>query len=65
MDFLISSVGIIPLVIVGHLREIMFYYPSKINFITTKANFYSDNRKNILLIFLLFIICILINKWLL
>jgi hypothetical protein len=53
---LISSVGIIPLVIVGHLREIMFYYPSKINFITTKANFYSDNRKNILLIFLLFII---------
>ena len=61
---LISSVGIIPLIIIGHLREILFYYPSKINFFKSKTNFFFDNRKNILLIFLVFIILIsLLNSY--
>jgi hypothetical protein len=55
---LISSIGIIPLIIVGHLREALFYYPSKINLTSIKKNFLSDNRKNILLVFLIFIILI-------
>ena len=55
---LISSVGIIPLIIIGHLRELVFYYPAKIDFFKTKNNFFFNNRKNILLIFLTFIILI-------
>ena len=55
---LISSVGIIPLIVIGHLREVLFYYPSKINFFEYKENFFIENRKNILLIFLVFIILI-------
>ena len=37
---LISSVGIIPLIVIGHLREVLFYYPSKINFFEYKKNFF-------------------------
>ncbi len=55
---LISSVGIIPLIIIGHLREILFYYPSKITFTKTKSSFFYNNRRNILLSFLFFIILI-------
>ncbi len=55
---LISSIGIIPLIIIGHLREVFFYYPSKINLIKIKDSFFYNNRKNILLTFLFFIILI-------
>ena len=55
---LISTIGIIPLIIIGHLREVLFYYPSKINLTKIKSNFFYDNRKNILLSFLFFIILI-------
>ena len=49
---LVSSLGIIPLIIFGHLREIFFYYPNKIEFLKIKSENFQTNRKNIILFFL-------------
>ena len=57
---LISLSGIIPLIIFGHLREFFFYYPNKIEFLEIKNRKFVNNRKNIILFFLLFIFIVTI-----
>ena len=58
-----SSVGILGFIIFGHLRELFFSYPTKLNFdINTK--FYENNRKFILISFIfIFIIISFINNY--
>ncbi len=58
-----SSIGILGFIIFGHLRELFFSYPTKLNFnIDTK--FYETNRKLILIFFVfLFVIISYINNY--
>jgi hypothetical protein len=52
---LISVVGFLGFLVAGHLREIFFFYPKKIN-INYENNFYLKYRKIILIIFFISII---------
>ncbi len=58
-----SSIGILGFIIFGHLRELFFSYPVKLNYdINTK--FYENNRKLILIFFVfLFVIISYINHY--
>ncbi len=48
---LISTIGILPLILCGHLRELFFSYPKKIKDLEFKGISFTKYRKKILLIF--------------
>ena len=59
-SLIVSIIGIMPLIICGHLREFFFYYPKKIKKIQLKNNFFNKLRKKILLIFIILILSVII-----
>jgi hypothetical protein len=58
MGLMISTVGILPFILLGHLREKFFVYPSKINLMKNKNLNYGINRPKILFIFLMIVISV-------
>ena len=56
---IIASVGLLPVILFGHLRERFFYYPKKIDTILPKNNFFLHNRKKILVTFIIFILAVI------
>ena len=61
---IISIIGIIPLIIFGHIRERFFYYPEKINLIKNRNNFFVKYRKSIIFLFLTLVLTIsMINAY--
>ena len=55
---IIASVGLLSVISFGHLREKFFFYPKKIDTILPKNNFFLQNRKKILITFIIFILAV-------
>ena len=61
---IIASVGLLSVIFFGHLRERFFFYPKKIDTILPKNNFFLQNRKKILITFIIFILAVvLVNSF--
>jgi hypothetical protein len=61
---IISIIGIIPLILFGHIRERFFYYPDKINLIKNQNNFFVKYRKHIIFLFLALVLTVsIINAY--